>query len=70
MPPVILLAIVAAAGIAGYRIWSNVVRQAEVSRRKSSAQMRRAAAPVRDLGSLEWDESAGVYRPGAAKHDR
>jgi hypothetical protein len=65
MPQVLFLTLVAAAGIAGYRIWSSLLGHAEASRRKSTGRVRRAAAPVRDLGSLEWDEGAGVYRPRA-----
>jgi|SwirhisoilCB2_FD_contig_31_22573232_length_291_multi_5_in_0_out_0_1 hypothetical protein len=63
MPPVLFLALVAAAGIAGYRVLSNLAGHVEAARRKSTSHMRRAAAPARDLGSLEWDERAGVYRP-------
>jgi N-acetyl-gamma-glutamylphosphate reductase len=62
MPPVMFLAIVGAAGIAGYRLLSALARQGQAAR-KEEASMRRATAPVRDLGNLEWDEQAGVYRP-------
>jgi hypothetical protein len=61
MPPVLLLALVAA-GIAGYRIWASMADHSRASRR-SAERVRRGAEPVRDLGSLEWDEAAGVYRP-------
>jgi hypothetical protein len=63
MPPVLFLTFLAAAGVAGYRIWSSLLGHAETARRKTTGRVRRAAAPVRDLGSLEWDEGAGVYRP-------
>jgi len=56
------LAVVGAAGIAGYRLLSALARQGQATRREE-ARMRRATAPVRDLGNLEWDESTGVYRP-------
>lgn len=62
MPPVIFLAIVGAAGLAGYRLLSALARQGQAAR-EQEARVRRAAAPVRDLGNLEWDETAGVYRP-------
>lgn len=63
MPPVMFLALVGAAGFAGYRILSSFLDGAKSPRRKSAGEMRRASAPARDLGSLEWDEGAGVYRP-------
>lgn len=62
MPPVIFLAIVGAAGLAGYRLLAALARQGQAAR-EQEARMRRAAAPVRDLGNLEWDEATGVYRP-------
>jgi hypothetical protein len=62
MPPVVFLALLGAAGVAGYRILSTLL-EARAPRGKNTGEMRRAAAPVRDLGNLEWDESAGVYRP-------
>jgi hypothetical protein len=61
MPPVLFLALVAA-GIAGYRIWSSLADHSQASHR-STERVQRGTAPVRDLGNLEWDESAGVYRP-------
>ena len=63
MPPVILFALIGAAGIAGYKIWSGFMDQTQSLRSKDASQMRRATAPVRDLGNLEWDEGSGVYRP-------
>jgi membrane protein required for beta-lactamase induction len=62
MPPVIFLVVVGAAGLAGYRLLSSLARQGQAAR-EQEARMRRATAPVRDLGNLEWDETAGVYRP-------
>jgi hypothetical protein len=67
MPPVLFLALIGAAGIAGYKIWSGLMDQAQTLRRKETGGMRRAAAPVRDLGNLEWDEGSGVYRPRAKR---
>ena len=67
MPQILFLTLVAAVGVAGYRIWSNLLGNAETSRRKGTSRVRRAAEPVRDLGSLEWDEGAGVYRPRAKR---
>jgi hypothetical protein len=67
MPPVLFLALIGAAGIAGYKIWSGLMDQAHTQGRKDRGQMRRATAPVRDLGNLEWDEGSGVYRPRAKR---
>ncbi len=66
MPPFMLLAVVGVAGVAGYRLLSALARQGQAVR-KEEARMRRAAAPTRDLGNLEWDEAAGVYRPHAKR---
>jgi hypothetical protein len=60
------LAVVGAAGIAGYRLLSSLARYGQAAR-KEEARVRRATAPVRDLGNLEWDEVAGVYRPRAQR---
>jgi hypothetical protein len=57
------LALVGAAGIAGYKIVSSLLERSKASARKGAEQMRRATAQARDLGNLEWDEAAGVYRP-------
>ena len=62
MPPVILLALVGAAGIAGYRLLSSFSHELHGARRRTES-MRSATAKTRNLGSLEWDEAAGVYRP-------
>jgi len=61
MPPVVFLALIGAAGIAGYKLLSALVRPAPA--RKEAQHLRRATAAERDLGNLEWDEAAGVYRP-------
>jgi hypothetical protein len=57
------LALLGAAGFAGYRIVSGLLEGSKTSGRKREDKMRRATAPARDLGKLEWDEDAGVYRP-------
>lgn len=65
MPPIMFLALVGAAGIAGYRILSGYLGGAPRARARNS----RRHATERDLGNLEWDEGAGVYRP-TTKRDR
>jgi hypothetical protein len=57
------LALIGAAGIAGYRIVSNLLESSKASGRKGAERVRRATAPARDLGNLEWDKDAEVYRP-------
>lgn len=69
MPPIMFLAVVGIAGLAGYRLLSALARNAQSGTRKADQAMRRAAAHVRDLGNLEWDEAAGVYRPRAQSKD-
>jgi hypothetical protein len=69
MPPVMFLAVIGVAGLAGYRLLSALARHAQAGGRKDEQGMRRATAPVRDLGNLEWDEAAGVYRPRAKREN-
>lgn len=67
MPPV-LIAVAAAAGIyAGLKLIARGLElQAEAAMRRKDEAQAKAAAP-RDLGALEWDEAAGVYRPRAPR---
>lgn len=62
MPPLIFLAIIGVAGFAGYKLLSTLVHQAAHPPRRDG-DARTPAAPTRDLGKLEWDEVAGVYKP-------
>ena len=63
MPPVMLLALVGAVGFAGYKIVTSFLEGSKSPGRKRANEMRRATSSARDLGKLEWDEDAGVYRP-------
>jgi hypothetical protein len=56
------LALLGAIGVAGYRIFSRLGNP-KSSRPHSAAD----AARTRDLGNLEWDEGAGVYRPSTKR---
>lgn len=58
---------IGAAIYAGYRWLSREImkRAAEVQREARQRQQRTAEAP-KDLGALEWDDRAGVYRPQRA----
>jgi len=67
MPQVIALLLAGAGAYAGYRWVSREVRRALATAQKAEEGLRRQAANVsgapKDLGSLEWDAEAGVYRP-------
>ncbi len=67
MPPLIFLAVVGAGCYAGYRLFSKLIAQAQTPNRSETDRIRRearaAAGATRDLGELEWDETAGVYKP-------
>ena len=56
-------ALFGAAGFAGYRIVSSLLESSKSSGRNRAKEMRGATSSARDLGKLEWDEDAGVYRP-------
>lgn len=62
MPPhVFMLAAVGVGIVAGYRMAYRALKQRD-AKPKPSASTRDADEP-RDLGALEWDETAGAYRP-------
>jgi hypothetical protein len=67
MPPLVLLAVVGAGCYAGYKFFGKLMEQAQKPSPSETERVRRearaAAAGTRDLGELEWDEKAGVYRP-------
>jgi len=72
MPPLVLLALAGAGAFATYKVLEKLMVQARtpspreterIRREAEAARARRAAATTRDLGPLEWDEAAGVYRP-------
>ncbi len=59
MPQLIALAAAGTLAYAGYK-W--LIKQNERTAAKARAEAQRARQP-RDLGSLQWDDHAGVYRP-------
>lgn len=67
MPQVIALVLAGAGLYAGYRWVSREVRRALAAAEEAQEELRTRAAKVsgmsKDLGSLEWDEETGVYRP-------
>jgi hypothetical protein len=71
MPPLILLAVAGAGLYVGYKWVSKQAREAtEAALRAQDALKRRAQdarTGVKDLGELEWDEAAQVYKPHDTK---
>lgn len=69
--PQIMMLIAGAAVLAGARWLAREMqaRAAEAERAAADAQRRagEASRTPRDLGSLEWDADARVYRPGRDK---
>jgi len=66
MPHVIILALLGAAAYAGYRLLARASREIAAELRRRQEEVERASAPLpveRDLGSLEYDATSGVYRP-------
>lgn len=67
MPQVIALLVAGAGLYAGYRWVSREVRRALAGAKEAQEELSRQAAKAagmpKDLGTLEWDEKAGVYRP-------
>ena len=66
MPQVIALAIAGAGLLAGYK-WLSREFQRAMAEVEAGEEMQRqqaqAAVLPKDLGALEWDADAGVYRP-------
>ncbi|HEX7076346.1 MAG TPA: hypothetical protein VF226_20100 [Hyphomicrobiaceae bacterium] len=62
MPQVIALLLAGAGLYAGCRWVSREVRRALATAQEAEERLRQQSAP-KDLGSLEWDAEAGVYRP-------
>lgn len=69
MPPLILLAIVGAGCFAGYKLFSKLIEQAktpsaeELERNRRQARAATSQSGPKNLGELEWDDEAGVYKP-------
>lgn len=64
MPHVFGAALIAAGVFAGARWLAQVLAwQAAEAQRVAEELQRRAAAPPKDLGALEYDAAAQVYRP-------
>lgn len=66
MPQLIVLAIAGAGLLLGYKWLSRkAAERAEVERVREEAERRNAEVEERpkEMGQLEWDGDAGVYRP-------
>jgi hypothetical protein len=67
MPPLIFLAVIGAGCFAGFKLFTKLIEQAQTPSRSDRDRVRRdmraTAGTTRDLGELEWDEQAGVYKP-------
>ena len=67
MPQVIVLLLAGVGLYAGYRWVTREVRRAiavaQEAQEELSDRAAEAAGAPRDLGTLEWDEEARVYRP-------
>jgi hypothetical protein len=63
--PQVILAMIAGAGFYAASRWVAKVleEQEELARRQASQDVTPRSRPPIDLGALEWDETAGVYRP-------
>ena len=70
MPPVVAAVLVGAGVFAGVkwisRKMARVAQAARLAREELSRDQRVATVP-KDLGTLEWDAAAGVYRPRARR---
>ena len=60
MPQLVVLGLLGAGLYAGYRLIAREVRRAVVA---AEAELANRKGVPRDLGTLEWDAEAGVYRP-------
>ncbi len=66
--PQVVLALIASAGFYAASRWfaRAIEAQEDLARRRAKDSTQRAGgrtAGPKDLGALEWDERAGVYRP-------
>jgi hypothetical protein len=71
MPPLVFLAVIGGGCYVGYKFFSKLMVQAQTPSRSETERLRReanaargaATGSTRNLGELEWDENAGVYKP-------
>ena len=65
MPQVIALALLGAGFYAGYRWFTRTTREFAAQMQRTEEELRQEAAGriEKNLGALEYDPAAGVYRP-------
>ena len=64
MPQLLFAVAVGVAAYAGFRWAERQLGRAEDAAAEAANEAERAAGMApKDLGALEWDESAGAYRP-------
>ncbi|MDZ4842421.1 MAG: hypothetical protein SH859_09810 [Hyphomicrobium aestuarii] len=66
MPPLIVVVAAGVAAYAGYRWLAKQIASPDDAAARVGAKAAAGAASVlqaKDLGTLEWDEAAGAYRP-------
>lgn len=67
MPQVVALALLGAGLYAGYRWVTRATRELASSMQRAEEELRQQAAAAgrieKNLGELEYDPAAGVYRP-------
>jgi hypothetical protein len=71
MPQLVAAVIIGAGVAAGVKWLAREMHRASDMAREAHAQMTRGSeikSVPKDLGTLEWDAEAGVYRPGK-RHD-
>ncbi len=65
MPPVIFALAAAAGFFAAARLISSMISDPRPEQMQAGEHPKQAAETARDLGQLEFDATAGVYRPKA-----
>lgn len=63
MPQLIVLTVIGAGAVAGYRWLSRQMRATALADEQSRRATEQATLRPKDLGQLEWDAENGVYRP-------
>lgn len=67
MPQLIVIALAGAAIYTGMRLIAKGIAHATAEASRAAEDIDRraaeAAGTIKDLGTLEWDAAAGVYRP-------
>ena len=68
MPQIVIVMLAGAGLYAGYRWIARQISGAAQAAERAAEDLRRRAREAtsgvpKDLGALEWDENAGVYKP-------